>query len=301
MKTTVRFAMFNFFVLLFCGLAAAQEPAIKAPLAGATIADFKGKVSIQLPHVALSAPARGEVLPPESTVNTDEGTMLLRLTDGSEVLVRAHTRLVIKEPETSGWRYIQLMLGRIRTQVQKHLGGTPGFQIGTPSAVISVRGTKFDVEVDRRGVTEVDVEEGTVELDSLGGRSGSVLITAGFSSRVSAQSLPETPRPTHELRPELDRPGNRRDNKGGGDDDDPIKKLEARDRERHGHDSGDRSEGPGSTSGGDSKSGSDGGSQSGGSSGGSVSGSDSESGSGSGDHSDGDKHGSGKPPDLFLF
>lgn len=296
MKTTIRFTMIT--VLLFCGLAAAQEPAIKAPLAGATIADFKGKVSIQLPHQSFGAPARGEVLPPETAVNTDEGTMLLRLTDGSEVLVRAHTRLLIKEPETSGWRYIQLLLGRVRAQVQKHLGGAPGFQIGTPSAVISVRGTRFDVEVDRRGITEVDVEEGVVELDSLGGRGGSVLITAGFSSRVSAQSIPETPRPTRELRPDVERPGNHRDGKGSGDDDDPIKKLEAHDSHR-GHDSGDRNDGPGSTSSGDGKSGSDGS----GSSGQSGSGSGSSSGSdGGGDHSDGDKHsGGGKPPDLPIL
>ena len=50
------------------------------------------------------------------------------------------------------------------------MGGSPAFQIGTPSAVISVRGTKFNVEVDRRGFTEVDVDEGVVELEAVTGR-----------------------------------------------------------------------------------------------------------------------------------
>ncbi len=293
MKTTIRFTIFSLlFLVLNCGLALAQEPAVKAPLAGATVADFKGRVSIQLPHQALAGPARGEVLPPETAVNTDDGTLLLKLTDGSEVLVRAHTRLVIKEPETSGWRYVQVMLGRIRAQVQKHLGGSPGFQIGTPTAVISVRGTRFDVEVNSHGVTEVDVEEGVVELDALGGRGGSVMITAGFSSRVGAQSIPETPRPTHEMRPDVDRPGRGHGGKDSGGDDDPIKKLEARDHEHR--DGGDHGGGGGNDSG-NGGSGSSGSSSSGGSSGGSDGGSGS---SGSDDHSGGDKHSGGKPPDV---
>jgi hypothetical protein len=293
MKTTIRFTILS--LLLSCGLALAQEPAMKAPLAGATIADFKGKISIQLPHQALAGPVRGEILPPETAVNTDDGTLLLKLTDGSEVLVRAHTRLLIKEPETNGWRYVQLLLGRIRAQVQKHLGGAPGFQIGTPSAVISVRGTRFDVEVNNHGVTEVDVEEGVVELDALGGRGGSVIITAGFSSRVGAQSMPESPRPTHEMRPDVDRPGGRHDGKDSGGDDDPIKKLEARDREHR--DGGDHGGGSSSGSGDSGSSGSSGSGSSGGSSGGSDGGSSSTSG---GDR-DGDKHSSGgKPPDFDL-
>src|SRR5690349_11586829 len=108
-------------LLLFCSLVIAQEPPpanVTVSSAGATISDFKGKVSLRLPGQALMSPSRGQVLPPETTVNTDEGRLLLRLSDGSEVLVRPHTRVVIKEPESSAWRYLQLLLGRIRTQVQ---------------------------------------------------------------------------------------------------------------------------------------------------------------------------------------
>src|SRR6516225_4883645 len=126
---------------LFCACAAAQQAppaAVSVPYAGATISDFKGKVSIQLPAQALTAPLRGEVLPPESTVSTDDGRLLLKLADGSDVLVRPHTKLVLKQPETSGWKYFQMMIGRVRTSIQKRLGGSPAFQIGTPSAVISV-------------------------------------------------------------------------------------------------------------------------------------------------------------------
>jgi uncharacterized membrane protein YgcG len=282
--------------VLYCAFAVAQEasqPAVaSAPYAGATISDFKGKVSIQLPAQALAAPVRGEILPPETTVSTDEGRLLLKLSDGSDVLVRAHTKLLLKQPEASGWKYFQLMIGRVRTQIQKRMGGSPAFQIGTPSAVISVRGTKFDVEVDRRGFTEVDVDEGVVELEAVTGRGTSVMISAGFSSRVGMETGPEVPRPTQDLRPQLDRPSRRDNGSSSLDDDDPIKNLRASDQRDSGdHRGGDPADGGGHSSGsgdGDHSSGSGSGS---GSDGGSGSGSD----GGSGDHHD---HG-GKPPEQI--
>jgi hypothetical protein len=289
-------------LVLYCACAAAQQTpaaAASAPYAGATISDFKGKVSIQLPAQAFAAPVRGEVLPPDTTVNTDEGRLLLKLSDGSDVLVRPHTKLLLKQPEASGWKYFQLMLGRIRTQIQKRTGGSPAFQIGTPSAVISVRGTKFDVEVDRRGFTEVDVDEGVVELEAVTGRGTSVMITAGFSSRVGMETGPEVPRPTQDLRPQLDRPS-RRDNGGSriDDDDDPIKSLRASDQRDPGDHHGGSGDPTGSGDTGSHSSGSDGSgdhSGSGSSSdGGSSSGSD--GGSGSGDHHD---HGGTRPPEQF--
>jgi hypothetical protein len=283
-------------VLLYGVCAAAQQapPAtVSAPYAGATISDFKGKVGIQLPAQAFTAPVRGEVLPPDTTVNTEDGRLLLKLSDGSDVLVRPHTKLLLKQPETSGWKYFQVLIGRVRTQIQKRLGGSPAFQIGTPSAVISVRGTKFDVEVDRRGFTQVDVDEGVVELEAVTGRGEAVMITAGFSSRVGMETGPETPRPTQELRPQLDRPSRRDNGSSGADDDDPIKSLRASDQ----HDSGDHHGGDSSGSdSGSHSSGSDSGDHSSGSSSdGGSSGSDDHDHSGGGD----DHHHGGKPPDAF--
>lgn len=278
-------------LVLFCTSAVAQESqqgtTASAPYAGATISDFKGKVSIQLPAQAFAAPVRGEILPPDTTVSTDEGRLLLKLSDGSDVLVRAHTKLLLKQPEANGWKYFQLLMGRVRTQIQKRMNGSPAFQIGTPSAVISVRGTKFDVEVDRRGFTEVDVDEGVVELEAVTGRGQSVLITAGFSSRVGMEGGPEVPRPTQDLRPQLDRPSRRDNGSTSSDDDDPIKSLRIADQ----RDPGDHHSGGDPDSGGHS-SGSGDGDHSSGSGSGSDSGSGSGSDGGSGDHHD---HG-GKPP-----
>ena len=181
-----------------------------------------------------------------------------------------------------------MLIGRVRAEIQKRLGTTPGFQIGTPSAVISVRGTVFDVEVNRAGLTEVDVREGVVQLDSVKGMGESVLIRAGFSSRVGFDSAPESPRPTHDMRPDVERPGRGSgDDKHSDHDDDAIKRLQAATNDHHdggSHDSGGSSGGSGSTSGG---------------SGGTSGGSGSTSGdSGSGEHSGGHDHGGGGPPEF---
>lgn len=298
-KSAFKFVLPMIGFLLYCSSSVAQEAspataAPSAPYAGATISDFKGKVSIQLPARAFAAPVRGEVLPPDTTVSTDDGRLLLKLSDGSDVLVRAHTRLLLKQPDASGWKYFQILVGRVRTQIQKRLGGAPAFQIGTPSAVISVRGTKFDVEVDRRGFTEVDVDEGVVELEAVTGRGESVMITAGFSSRVGMETGPEVPRPTQDLRPQLDRPSRRDDGSSTLDNDDPTMSLRASDkRDTDDHHGGD----PSGSDSGSHSSGSDSGDHSSGSGSGSDSGSGSGSdgGSGSGD----DHHHGGKPPDIF--
>jgi hypothetical protein len=78
--------------------------------------------------------------------------------------------------------------------------------MGTPSAVIAVRGTRFDVEVNGRGLSEVDVFDGLVEVAGNGPVAGSVLVGPGFSTRVAPGKAPEPPVPTREIRPDVDVP-----------------------------------------------------------------------------------------------
>src|SRR5216684_1921412 len=203
-----------FFLLFFwisAGMAAAQEqppsstPATAA-IAGASIAEWKGNIRLNLPGQSPSNPLRGEQLPPGTILDTGSGRLLLRLSDGSEVLVRAHTRLQVQQPSLTDPSYFQLLLGRVRAFINKRTGGAVPFELGTPSAVIAVRGTEFDVEVNPRNVTEVDVVDGLVEVYGRNAGGGSVLLEPGFSTRVGMDSGPEQPQPTNEMRPEVERP-----------------------------------------------------------------------------------------------
>ena len=207
----VRFAYFCLVSLLVTArMAAAQEQQPSSgpstvSIAGATIKEWKGDVHLSLPGQSASNPLRGEQLPAGTILDTGSGRLLLRLADGSEVLVRSHTRLQLQQPSLTDPSYLQLLLGRIRALINKRTGGTVPFELGTPSAVIAVRGTEFDVEVNRRNVTEVDVVDGLVEVSGRSPGTGSVLLEPGFSTRVGLDSGPEQPEPTNEIRPEVER------------------------------------------------------------------------------------------------
>lgn len=173
----------------------ATAPAV--PIAGASVADVKGKVQIELPGQAPSSPSAGQVLPAETTITTRNGRILLRLEDGSQILVHSDTHIVLKQPSPTSWQHLQLLLGKIKAEIQKLTGGAPPFQIGTPSAVITVRGTRFDVRVDKHKTTRVDVEEGVVEVEGLKHIGEPVQVKAGFSDTVKEDSAPEEPKEMH--------------------------------------------------------------------------------------------------------
>jgi hypothetical protein len=130
----------TYFCLLFfwisSGIAAAQEQPTSTPatavIAGATIAEWKGNIRLSLPGQSPSNPLRGEQLPPGTILDTGSGKLLLRLSDGSEMLVRAHTRLQVRQPSLTVPSYSQLLLGRIRALVNKRTGGAVPFELGTP-------------------------------------------------------------------------------------------------------------------------------------------------------------------------
>jgi hypothetical protein len=132
--------------------------------------------------------------------------MLVLRADETEILVQPHTRLILTEPAPGSWNSLGILIGRIRAYIRKRTGGAPPFQMGTPSAVIAVRGTRFDVEVNRHGVTEVDVFDGLVEVANPGIQGSSVLVAPGFSTRVGMLTPPEPPVPTYEIRPMVDVP-----------------------------------------------------------------------------------------------
>jgi hypothetical protein len=69
--------------------------------------------------------------------------------------------------------------------------------MGISSAVIAVRGTRFDIEVNSSGISEIDVFTPT---------GAPVLVSPGRSSRMVSGAAPETPVPTREIRPDIEVP-----------------------------------------------------------------------------------------------
>ncbi len=189
-------------VALVFPLAAFQKPEpqpLTLPSGSATVLEVKGKVSLTTAQGASAEAQRGMVLPAETSIETGKGRLILLLSDGSQVLMKSKTRVTLKSPESGNGHFLQMFLGEILANIKKRLGETPPFRMGTPSAVITVRGTRFSVKVDKKGRTTVQVFEGIVEVEGLGDKPRAVLVNPGYFTEVDPGGQPQTPQQINQL------------------------------------------------------------------------------------------------------
>ena len=126
---------------------------------------MSGQVSVMRGNAAWAL-NMGDLIQPQQVVITGpDGNATFRVADGSTMQLFPNSQAIFRK--TAGdWRdLIDMILGRVRVEIEK-LGGQPNpNKVVTPTAVISVRGTIFDVEVeDSEGTTLVLVEEGLVDV-----------------------------------------------------------------------------------------------------------------------------------------
>ena len=101
----------------------------------------------------------------QQIVTGGNGYALFQVSDGSTFEVFANSHVVFRN-NSGDWKdLLDLFLGRVKVHVQK-FGGQPNpNRVTTPTAVISVRGTIFDVQIeDEDATTLVLVEEGIVSV-----------------------------------------------------------------------------------------------------------------------------------------
>lgn len=102
------------------------------------------------------------------TVNVDTGTMTLRLDEDKYVYAEENTEFSIEAAGNSkeGRTTIELKKGAIVNEIRQKLGEGSSYEVNTPNATMSVRGTTFRVEVtyDQNGTcyTRITVTDGKV-------------------------------------------------------------------------------------------------------------------------------------------
>jgi ferric-dicitrate binding protein FerR (iron transport regulator) len=197
-------------ILAMLAIAAPAQETVQTVDGSAKLLDTKGEVRVQLPQQSFVPASREMTLPPGSTITTEKGSALLLLSDGSQILVKNNSNVVLKSPEQTGQHYLEVLMGRIRAAVTKRIQGAQPFRLGTPSAVITVRGTKFEVSVNKRLVTQVEVFEGIVEVAGFG-PGAPVTLRPGYFTQVPQNHAPEQPR---SMDPSGDRPGSNRETEG---------------------------------------------------------------------------------------
>lgn len=173
------------FVLCLSTPLPAQIPAADA----ATVLTAVGQVSIirdETPWVVFPGQAArvGETI-----VTGEDGFAELELSDGSRFQIFPNSQVVFRKNPGSLRDLVDVFLGRVKFHIQKITGGSPRYRIFTPTAVISVRGTTFDVNVDPDETTFVAVEEGAVGVTHrLLPSANEVTVAAGESIIVYANA-----------------------------------------------------------------------------------------------------------------
>ena len=129
----------------------------------------------------------------EVIVTGPDGYAQFRINDGSTFEVFQNSRVTFRD-NFNAMEVLQLWLGKIRVMIDHHNGPNPR-KVSTPTAVISVRGTVFDVTVeDDDGTTVVAVEEGLVGVKHQLQAGDEKLLKAGEAVRIFAnQPLAKLP------------------------------------------------------------------------------------------------------------
>jgi ferric-dicitrate binding protein FerR (iron transport regulator) len=122
----------------------------------------------------------------ETIVTGKDGHALFQVSDGSTFEMFPNAKLIFRKTP-GNWRdLLEVMLGRVRVQIE-HFGNTPNpNKVWTPTAVISVRGTVFDIDVNEEDEsTLVTVQEGIVDVGhALLGSNVKRTLRVGESIRV---------------------------------------------------------------------------------------------------------------------
>ena len=172
--------------LLCSAVCSAQMNPIDSGGYAAKAVMVSGRVSVLRDATEYAIVEGGEVRVKELIFTGPDGSATFKVSDGSTFDVYPNSRVVFRK-NVPNWRdLLDVLVGRVKVHIQ-HWGDQPNpNRVLTPTAVISVRGTTFDITVDEDDEnTLVEVEEGVVEVQhALLPRGNPKTLTTGESLRV---------------------------------------------------------------------------------------------------------------------
>ncbi len=130
--------------------------------AAATLIRFTGQVSVLRDSQPWALEVGAQIRPQQVIVTGPDGYGEFRVSDGSTFEVFPSSRVIFRKYPGSWEDLLDMLIGRVKIHIQK-LNGQPNHnRVRTPTAIISVRGTVFDVVVEDEDATLVAVDEGQV-------------------------------------------------------------------------------------------------------------------------------------------
>jgi FecR-like protein len=180
-------------LIVLAGLVAFCPPIAAAQLSTgpARIATMSGRVSVERGGELWAVSDGQNIDAGQVIVTGSDGAAQLALPDGSTLEIFPNSRIIFRSNQFNLRDLLDVYLGKVRLQIQHILPGETPLRVTSPTAVISVRGTVFEVEVDAANGTTVSVDSGAVSVRHRLIPGQEVLVQSGQSLHV-VPTLPLT-------------------------------------------------------------------------------------------------------------
>lgn len=179
-------AMVGVLVVALCPVVCVGQMMPAPPDSAAKVVSLAGSVSILRDNQPWALSIGDSVPVHQIIVSGPDGHAVFQVSDGSTFEVFPNSYVTFRK-NPPNWRdLIDVMVGRVKVHIQKWGSQPNPNRIYTPTAVISVRGTTFDVSVSEENEsTVVEVEEGQVQVQhALLPRGSGKILNAGESLTV---------------------------------------------------------------------------------------------------------------------
>jgi ferric-dicitrate binding protein FerR (iron transport regulator) len=165
-------------------LVVSATPALAQDFA-AKVIELTGRVSVMRQGAPWALEVGGTVQPKQVVITGPDGFARFQVSGGSTFEVFPSSKVVFRDNPPNWKDLLDVFIGRVRIHIEK-LNGLPNRnRVVTPTAVISVRGTTFDVAIeDVDDTTLISVEEGLVEVEHRLAPGRGVLLNTGEWLRV---------------------------------------------------------------------------------------------------------------------
>jgi hypothetical protein len=163
-----------------------------------TVSSVIGQVELKSAGAAKfsALPATTRTVQVGDQIHTGAGAnLILTLPDSSYMVVSENSTITIQDfwAGSNVRSLVDVMMGKVRFYIQK-IGGRPNpYRVQTPTALIAVRGTIFDVATYDPKSTEVSCIEGRVAVETIGVPNREVILDPGMKTMANAGSAPVVP------------------------------------------------------------------------------------------------------------
>jgi hypothetical protein len=133
----------------------------------------------------------------DEVITGDGGSVELIFADGAKIILRANSSLIFDTLSQYGDTGMvdtraRLQSGRVDTKIPTSIGSGSRFQINTPAATTSVRGTGYRISVNsEENITRTEVLEGSVAVSA---QQITELIPDGYGTAVEIGAAPLPPK-----------------------------------------------------------------------------------------------------------